>query len=159
MSVRVAALTIRRAVTADAPGVSALIFALAGQFMPAPRATGAERFLRTITPEAIADYILNPRYLYLAGCIDQRLAGVVAIRDRTHLFHLFVEPAFQRQGVGRALWCRASSEAAATGVGAGFTVNSATSAVPVYERLGFRVTGPRVEQDGIAFVPMRLAVK
>jgi hypothetical protein len=38
----------------------------------------------------------------------------------------------------------------------GFTVNSTPYAMPVYERFGFKATGPRVETRGIAFVPMEL---
>lgn len=148
-------LALRRARSADAPAISALIQGLAAQFLVDPEGTDAERLLATVTPEAIAGYIRSPRYLYLAGLVSRQLAGVVAIRDRAHLFHLFVGRPFQRHGVGRALWQRASAETLAVAGGAAFTVNATLPAVAAYERLGFCADGPIVEQDGIAYVPMR----
>jgi len=149
-------LTIRRAVTADAPEISRLIVSVAHYFTVHPQGEGAEAFFASVSPEQIARYIENPGFLYFVALSGERPAGVTAIRDGNHLVHLFVAPEFQRQGIGSALWQRAKSEAIAAGNPAGFTVNSTPFAVPFYQRLGFTPTGPQVEQNGIRFIPMKL---
>jgi GNAT superfamily N-acetyltransferase len=91
---------------------------------------------------------------YYKATQGENLAGVVALRDNAHLYHLFVAPAFQGQGLSRMLWEHARGDALSRGNTGAFTVNATPYAVPVYERFGFQATGPRVETKGIAFVPM-----
>lgn len=141
------------ATTNDAEAISALINASAHHFLQDPSGRGAERFFEGITPQAILGYITSPNFHYLIAETDNHLAGAVALKDGRHLFHLFVAPAYQRQGVARALWT-AAKLGAAKDLEA-FTVNSSPNAVVVYERFGFTATGPRTEMNGIAFYPMK----
>ena len=149
-------LTIRKASASDAPQISELIRGVAHYFSLDASGEVPAWFLATITPSAIAGYIGNPSFNYLVGFADPALAGVVAVRDGAHIHHLFVASEFHHGGVAAALWRRAKADALASGNRGGFSVRSSEFAVPVYERFGFRVTGPREEQEGIAFVPMRL---
>lgn len=120
-----------------------------------PGGRGAERFLAGITPQAILGYVTSTHFHYLIAEDGADLAGAVALRDGRHLFHLFVAPAYQRQGLARALWA-AVQQGAAKDLET-FTVNASPNAVAVYERLGFTAHGPRTEVNGIAFVPMKTA--
>ncbi|AOY90965.1 hypothetical protein BKK79_03405 [Cupriavidus sp. USMAA2-4] len=147
---------IRSATPHDAERISSLIRSVSRFFTLDPHGLGAEGFLARIEPEAVRGYISAPDFRYAAGFIDGELAGVVAMRGTTHLYHLFVAPAFQGRGLSRLLWEHAKADAMVAGNREAFTVNSTPYAVPVYERFGFRVTGARVERDGIAFVPMAL---
>ena len=149
-------LHIERATPADAGPISRLIHALAPAFTLHPSGQGAEGFLRSIGTEAMAGYLAAPNFAYFKGLLDGELAGVVAVRDASHLYHLFVDRKFQGRGVARALWIHARADAQAAGNPGRFTVNSTPVAVPVYERFGFRAMGPRVEMTDIAYVPMRL---
>jgi GNAT superfamily N-acetyltransferase len=146
---------IRQAILEDAEQISRLIVSLAHCFTLAPDGEGAERFLASITPGSIRSYISDPQFYYLVALDGSTLAGAAALRESRHVFHLFVSPAFQRQRLGRQLW-RALQQGGASASEA-ITVNSALNAVPVYERFGFAATGPKVEMNGIAFVPMRSA--
>ena len=65
---------------------------------------------------------------------------------------LFVLPAHQRAGVGRALLDILRRE----NPDSEFTVNSSPNAVSAYQRFGFEATGPETATSGIRFVPMRL---
>ena len=125
-------MVIRPASTDDAGAISALISSVAQYFTLHPQGEGAEGFLKTIQPSSIGGYIAAENFIYFAAFVADELAGVVAIRDNNHLFHLFVAPEFQRQRIAERL-------------------------VPVYERFGFKATGPKVETQGIVFVPMKLA--
>jgi predicted GNAT family N-acyltransferase len=82
------------------------------------------------------------------------LAGVVVVRDGTHLFHLFVAESFQGRGWARQLWQHALFHIA-TGTTPDVTVNATLRAQGFYERMGFVASGPAVETRGVAFVPMR----
>ena len=55
------------------------------------------------------------RFNYLAGFVGQTLAGVIAVRDTTHVHHLFVAPEFQRKGLAGKLWARAKADAVSSG--------------------------------------------
>jgi GNAT superfamily N-acetyltransferase len=113
-------------------------------------------FLASITPAAIAGYIADPRISCQVAVKGESLVGVIALRDTSHVHHLFVNPSFHRQGIAAMLWEQAQVCAIKAGNTQGFTVRSSVYAVPVYERFGFRQSGDHAEKDGIAFVPMRL---
>ena len=148
-------MNIRPATAADANAISSLITEAAHHFMLHPSGRGSERFLEGITPQAILGYVVSPNYYYLVAVSGPEVVGTVALRDGRHLFHLFVAPDWQRQGIARALWSGAM-KGAAPDLEA-FTVNSSTNAVAVYEKFGFTHTGPRTEMNGIAFIPMKAA--
>jgi GNAT superfamily N-acetyltransferase len=149
-------LHIRAATVADAGAISRLIGTVAHHFTLHPQGEGAEAFLQTLSPEAIAGCVQADAMAYNTAWGGDALAGVLALRDRSHVFHLFVAAAYQRQGVAQALWRHAMSEARAMGHNGGFTVNATPYALPVYERFGFVATGPEVQTRGIAYVPMQL---
>lgn len=146
---------IQRATATDSPAISQLIVGLSRFFTLDPQGAGAEVFLQTISPAAIQSLIEAPNMAYYKATQGEKLAGVVALRDNAHLYHLFVAPAFQGQGLSRSLWEQVREDALKRGNVGQFTVNSTPHAVPVYERFGFKATGPRVEMRGIAFMPMR----
>lgn len=148
-------MVIRPATTNDAEAISALISGVAHYFTLHPQGLGAEAFLKTIEPSAISGYITAENIMYQVAFVDNELTGVIAIRDHHHLLHLFVAPTFQRQGIAERLWLFAKEQAIEAGNRDGFTVNSTPYAVPVYERFGFKATGPKVETHGIAYVPMK----
>lgn len=149
---------IRPATPADAAAISALIMGFAPTFTVHPDGAGAEEFFAGITPAAIAGYLQSPEYAYLVAEEDGTVAGAVAIRGNTHLYHLFVDPAFQGRGLSRRLWEMAKEAALRAGNPGEFTVNSSLNAIPVYERFGFQPTNARIEMNGIAFLPMKLTI-
>jgi len=148
-------LTIRRALGGDAEAIGRLILALSHHVLDDPAAPGAQRFLDSLTPAATAERIASPRFDYFVAQIesqpDAQLCGVIALRDGSHLYHLFVRADLHGQGVARALWARIRERSQADAI----TVNSSPSAVPAYLRLGFSVVGPAQSQQGLVSVPMR----
>ena len=139
----------------DAEAISVLLLSLANRCTLYPDMRGAERFLASFTPEAVRTVIAAPAYRYLAGWIDGSLAGVIALRDNAHLFHLFVAERFQGHRIASALWADIKAMALADGNPGRFTVNSSVAAVPVYRAFGFRTSGEHMAADGIVYVPMR----
>lgn len=148
-------LTLRPALVADAPAIVALIDDLMPFLTLHPDGTGAEKFIAHCRLPAIENYLSQEKYRYQIAHLGGQLAGVVAMRDNTHLFHLFVPRALHRRGIALYLWQAARDASIARGNTTGFTVNSSVYALPFYESLGFVATAPKVEADGIAYVPMR----
>jgi GNAT superfamily N-acetyltransferase len=145
---------IRIATSADAAPISALIQNLSGPFFLSSDRAGAEPFLDSINEQAILNYVTSNNFSYLIAEDAGVLAGVVAIRDNKHLFHLFVASAYQGTGLGRRLWEVVRSAAIAKGNAGDFTVNSSLNAIAVYSKFGFSPTSEVRQMHGISFQPM-----
>lgn len=78
-----------------------------------------------------------------------QLAGMVDVRDSSHISLFFVDESYRGRGVGRELLDYAFREYAGV-----VTVNSSPWAVPVYKRLGFKTTDHEFERNGIRATPM-----
>jgi GNAT superfamily N-acetyltransferase len=100
---------------------------------------------------------LDAGFVYHAAVVDGVLAGFIGVRGGTHLYHLFVDAAYQRRGIARALWEVALAQALQPGHPGIFTVNASNVAVPLYASLGFERTAPMVP-DKVPYNPMRLVV-
>ena len=99
---------------------------------------------------------LDAGFVYHAAIVDGVLAGFIGVRGGTHVFHLFVDAAYQRRGIARALWDVARAAALMPGHPGFFTVNSSNFAVPFYASLGFERTAP-MQVDKVRYNPMRLS--
>ena len=140
----------RQAKTSDARAISSLTVSLAQFIVPDPDAPGVRHFLESLTPAATAERIKSQAFDYFIAEVDSAISGVLALRDESHVYHLFVRSDAHRQGIARALWEHARDCSRATA----FTVNSSMFAVPVYQRLGFEVVDAPQTKDGLVFVPM-----
>lgn len=151
-------ITIRPARPDDAEAISALITGLAHYGLADPsRPQDAANFLASISPAGVAAALADARYRYHVAEHDGEIVGVVAMRDETHLYHLFVAEAFHGRWIAGRLWEVARHSILFTGGPVRFTVNSSRHAVPVYERFGFVATDTEQVKDGVAFVPMVMA--
>jgi GNAT superfamily N-acetyltransferase len=152
-------LPIRPASVDDADAIAALIADLMSFLTLHPEGHGADGFIASVGREAQRRYLAQPNFRYHVAHrgegVDAALAGVVAMRDNGHLFHLFVHRDLHGRGLGRKLWELARDEAIALGNPGTFTVNASDHAVAMYRRLGFVPAAPRAEHDGIAYLPMR----
>ncbi|MDP6967900.1 MAG: GNAT family N-acetyltransferase [Gammaproteobacteria bacterium] len=86
---------------------------------------------------------------------NKLILGYISIKDKCHVYHLFVAEEHQGKGVARKLW-----EHAAAYLGSDrYTVRAAIYAVPVYKRFGFKEAEPVASKDGMIFQPMVLLLK
>lgn len=91
-------------------------------------------------------------YQYWLAEVAGEIVAVLGLKQRRHLYHLFVEPGFQRQGLGTRLWHQCCSDnSGELGV---VTVHSSLGAVGFYQALGFRISGPPESLGGIPSVPL-----
>ena len=118
-------------------------------------AEAAASFARENDEEGIWAFVRGGIIYYVAE-MDDRIAGFIALRDNKHVFHMFVDKTFHRQGIATALWKVAHQAAVDRGNPGQFTVNSSNYALPVYESLGFVRTAETQCKNGIYFNPMQL---
>jgi len=143
--------SIRPAKVSDAEDISALILGLSHYFLSEPNSPEVQQFLKTLTPAATAERIESNAFSCFVAENKNEICGVIAVRDKNHVYHLFVQSQAHGKGVARALWEHVCTKS----VMEVFTVNSSLHAVPVYEKLGFKVVNQPQKADGLVFVPMQ----
>jgi ribosomal protein S18 acetylase RimI-like enzyme len=147
---------IRSLDTADIPAAAALLRRAAEEFI-----------LHESTPQDAAAFLADQGeaamrsrvaagYVYHVALVDGELAGFVGVRDRSHVYSLYVDRRYQRRGIARKLWQAARGAAldGAPGHPGVFTVNASNYAVPSYQALGFARTAP-MQISIVRYNPMR----
>lgn len=139
--------------------ISGLIVSVFSEFVaPLYTPEGIEEFSRYIGPDDLRERFLSNHFT-LVATTDERIVGVIEVRDENHICLFFVDGDSQNRGIGRTLleqalaMCRENSPAIST-----VSVNSSPNSVAVYERLGFVPTGPEQTKNGITSVPMTLTL-
>lgn len=121
-------------------------------------AEGVDEFRRFIRVDNIVEK-MHTGGMVLWGWYDGgTLAGVIAVTVTGHINLLFVDPAYQRRGIAKALHETAMDCFRARGV-ASVTVNSSPYAVEIYRRLGFAPVTEEQTVNGIRFTPMVLPLR
>ena len=90
--------------------------------------------------------------LILVAEYSGRIEGVIELKERRHVAMLFVDPKYQRKGVGKKLLSSALNYAAVNTV----TVSASLSSIPVYKKYGFECKGEKSESAGLVFQPMEI---
>jgi GNAT superfamily N-acetyltransferase len=144
-------------------------------FAVSPDLAGTESFVEHSQPDAFRHRMNDPRFMYFsavmsipdpaAGSIEVAVnsqasdytVGFLGMRDFSHLQHLFVESAYQGQGIASKLWKLALNICQLRGTRV-FTVNASFKALPIYQAWGFKVASPVVIAAGIQSTPMQLSL-
>ena len=140
-------MTVRKLRIQEYPTALALAWAGFQRFeAPEYPAQGVAHFQKTLQDHSFTDQ------LQIYGAFDgQHLAGMLATRkEGQHIALFFVEEAYHRRGIGRALFLAALKDMP----GNQMTVNASPFAVPVYQKLGFIATDTEQLTDGIRYTPM-----
>jgi ribosomal protein S18 acetylase RimI-like enzyme len=152
---------IRSLATDDIPAVAALLRRAAEEFILHESAPEDAVVFLTEQGEDAVRAFLAQGFVYHVAEVDGALAGFIAIRERSHVYSLYVDKAFHRRGIARRLWETAREhaldEAPGTDHPGAFTVNSSNHAVPFYAALGFVPTAP-MQVSIVRYNPMRLVL-
>lgn len=147
---------IRPLAPSDFPAVARLLRELATEFIVHESPPeGAANFLRENDEQGLRGFV-ERGHVYHVALVDGELAGFIAVRDASHLFHMFVDKRYHGRGIARRMWDVAREAARAAGNPGWFTVNASNYALPVYTGWGFVPTAPRQCVKGLYFTPMRL---
>ncbi|MDO9319445.1 MAG: GNAT family N-acetyltransferase [Gammaproteobacteria bacterium] len=107
----------------------------------------------------IVERLQSPDYLSFVCESDDKLVGIIIIKDDTKIDQLFVDPAFRRRGIAKALWNEARQICDSPSGTSEYWVNSSTIGVSMYESFGFLPAGSKQIKNGIIFFPMFLSVQ
>jgi GNAT superfamily N-acetyltransferase len=117
---------------------------------------GIDEFADFIRPEIIKEKQARGELL-LWACFDgEAIIGLLALAPRGHISLLFVETAYHRQGVARALWKATQASQKDT---CKYTVNASPYAHEAYKHLGFQDTDGEKTVNGLRFIPMQCVIK
>ena len=137
MAIARAEIAIRTVVPADAPDVAVFIERIIASSVDAT-AVEKESFVRNVRSNLDAWQRHPQGALHLKGVdVDGALAGVVMVKSFWNLCHLFVEPGFQRQGVGKSLLEAAIAGCRGRSPRQCLRLNSSRNAAGFYQRMGF----------------------
>ena len=114
---------------------------------------GVDNFEHFITDSTLHRMFIMGAYRLYVALDRNKIIGMITLRDGTHISLLFVDEAYHRRGVGRALMKYLTDGLATEGAGR-VTVNSSPYGVGFYHRLGFCDVGLEVKRDGIIYTPM-----
>jgi len=119
---------------------------------------GLDFFLRSVETQSIREY-MDQGFFYLVAEEEQSIIGVIAIKDNSHMFHLFVDQNHHQRGIAKMLWQQMREQSIERGNNGEFTLNSTTYALPVYQRWGFEVISEAKRAYGIRYTPMKLVLE
>jgi len=134
----------------DAQAINKLIIPLVEEFISHEYTEQGNVFVLSSMSEENIRVNIDKGFEYFIAKDDQRVVGVLAIKESNHLYHCFVDKNYHRQKIGEQLWNYWLSDAKAEEV----TVNSSKYAIKFYESLGFIYSGEVFEKNGIVSYPM-----
>lgn len=114
-----------------------------------------EWFANSLSSNEFESRIANDEYQNYVYEVSGILAGYISLKGRSHLFHLFVLPEYQGNGIARMLWEHVKLLSGSPV----YTLRSSLFAVPIYKKFGFYVSGDVQEKEGICYQPMELRVE
>jgi ferredoxin/ribosomal protein S18 acetylase RimI-like enzyme/flavodoxin len=123
---------------------------------------GKATFTNYASPNAIASRLSFGHNVILA-IVDLKTAGIIEIRNNSHISMLFVLPEYIDNGIGTKLLSYAVAqirkEQLKMKTVKQVTVHSSDNSVAFYLKRGFRAIAARQERDGISFTTMAFSLK
>lgn len=119
---------------------------------------GVSEFLRYIDPDLMSKRVISDHFVLIAE-MDDRLVGIIEVRDFNHISLLFVSREAQRKGIAKRLLNEALQICSRNNPNLSHvSVHSSPNSIEAYEHLGFRLEGSEKLEHGIRYVPMILQV-
>lgn len=142
--------TIRPAHVDDLPAISAVcLAAFTAAVAPSLSAAGIATFGSVAAAEAFGARLQGDNHILVAEQ-DGRVVGVIELKEGRHLAMLFVDPGYQGQGIGHALFEAVLPQVREPVL----TVRASLNAVPTYLRYGFVLDGEVGEFNGLVYQQM-----
>jgi GNAT superfamily N-acetyltransferase len=99
-------------------------------------------------------FLLGTYHMYVATC-NEKIVGMVSLRDQNHISLLFVDEAYHKRGIGRRLVETIGGFSKEEYGKEDITVNAAPYGVGFYKKVGFFSTSPLMTNDGIKYISMK----
>lgn len=115
---------------------------------------GVKNFENFITDSTLHRMFVMGTYQLFIALDGNKVVGMITLRDMAHISLLFVDEAYHRQGIGRALINHLTDYLMREMGMYRVTVNASPYGVEFYHKMGFRDLGPEEIRDGIIYTPM-----
>ena len=145
-------MTIRQAKFEDAFEIQALVFSLSHFYLESPNSLLPQWFKEPLTVTEFQKRLSDKDYVNIVYTEKGLIVGYLSIKNGNHIFHLFVDKDYQRQGISKQLWAYAITQSSNTT----YTVRSSIYAIPVYKSFGFVITEAERKKDGLAYQSMKV---
>ncbi len=99
-------------------------------------------------------FLLGTYHMYVATH-QNKIIGMVSLRDKNHISLLFVDEAYHKKGIGRRLIDTIGIFAKEEYGKDEITVNAAPYGFAFYKKIGFFSTSPLLTNDGITYTSMK----
>jgi GNAT superfamily N-acetyltransferase len=156
-------MSIRIAHAEDVKEIATLVRSLSHYYLPQKISSAQDSSTKSLSAKRLPSWLLNTlaeeqflqrinsdEYSNYVYCIDDEIVGYIAMKESSHLYHLFISEAYQGNGIAHKLWKHVGKNSSAEK----YTVRSSLYAVPVYKKWGFVETDSIKEKDGIRFQAM-----
>ena len=121
---------------------------------------GINEFMSFIKPQNLLERIQKEGHFIITAKDDNKIVGVIGIRDMHHISLLFVDEKYQGKGIGKKLISLALEKILIQDeCTKELTVYSSPYAKEIYKKMGFTQDGPKQEKNGIIFIPLRMELK
>lgn len=140
----------------SAKEISAFIETIFDEFI-APEYTqeGVSEFKEYIDPEKIEGRLSNSHFMFFALDENNKLAGLLEMRNSDHLSMFFIRKDMQRKGIGKRLLSSAINKCLNENPELKeISVASSPNSIKAYEKMGFQVTKDEKVINGLRFTPM-----
>jgi GNAT superfamily N-acetyltransferase len=137
----------------DIPEAHALVRKVYDEFLSGENTRRGNEVFYDFIKNENAEGRLSENSFALAARNNNRICGMIEIKNYNHVCLLFVQSEMQNRGIAKTLYQKALAKCIRKNSNF-IDVNSSLYAVPVYEKLGFKKTGDKTILKGIQFVPM-----
>ncbi|WP_428025141.1 GNAT family N-acetyltransferase [Arcobacter sp.] len=107
-------------------------------------------FVDEISSKAFKERILDKTYEQFVYIIDKKIVGLLTIKDKNQIFHLFVDSNYHKKGIAKKFW----EFTKMTYNTENMKVNASLYAIKVYESFGFVKQGEEKLFQELKYQPM-----
>lgn len=119
---------------------------------------GIENFRRFVQSGTLKNVFLAGDYLLFVAVLDEKIVGIISLREKNHISLLFVDDKYHKMGIGCGLIKALRDFMRNVSDQAYITVNAAPYAEQFYHKVGFIDRGLKITTDGITYTPMELFI-
>lgn len=119
---------------------------------------GTDNFANFLTSPSLEKLYKAGKYIVFVATLEEKVIGMISVRNGNHISLLFVDEKYHRQGVAGQLIKKLQDYLLKNTDYQTFTVNASPYGIPFYEKTGFKATGEETVTDGIIYTPMEMFI-